>query len=110
MTWVWIALALIAHEAGHALAVLITRAGKLEGVVFDRRGVGMAWAPRPGISGGARAIVTLAGPAANFIAAGLFWGTDAGFINLIFGAANFLIPLKHADGRRAFEQVRRIPK
>ena len=99
--------ALIVHEAGHALAIILTRAGKLQGVVFHLKGIGVKWEPYSH-DPFKRSVVSLSGPAVNLGLAALF--VIAGFeilafANLVFGAVN-LLPLPGSDGARAYVSIR----
>lgn len=99
--------ALIIHEAGHALAVILTRAGKVQGLVFHLKGIGLKWEPysHDPIK---RSVVSLSGSAVNLGLATLF--IIAGFeilalANLVFGVVN-LLPLPGSDGLRAYGSIK----
>lgn len=99
--------ALIVHEAGHALAVILTRAGKLQSLVFNLKGIGLKWKPHAH-NPIKRSVVSLSGSAVNLGLAALF--IIAGFeilalANLVFGGVN-LLPLPGSDGLRAYVSIR----
>ena len=59
------------HELGHALAVILTRAGKVQGMVLNWRGIGLKWEiychePLK------RTIVPITGPGINLTLAAAF--------------------------------------
>ena len=62
-----IILVYLTHEAGHALAIALTGAGRLKGVVFNLTGVGLRW-EQSDFTAWKLLIVALAGPAANILA------------------------------------------
>lgn len=95
------------HELGHALAVILTRAGKVQGMVINLRGIGLKWEPY-GHEPIKRSIVSLSGPLVNLTLAVFFYGAGLEFLgtaNVIFGVVN-LMPLPGADGLRAFAHLR----
>jgi len=99
--------ALLTHELGHIMAILLTRAGRVEGVVVSWKGFGVKWNPyrHDPIK---RAVVSLAGPGMNLLLAILFYSVGMefwGLCNLIFGLTNLLLPFKQADGYRALRMV-----
>ena len=99
--------AVAVHEMGHALAILSTRAGRIEGIVINLRGIGLKW-DSYGDEPLKRTVVTLAGPLVNLVFAAYFYsmGFDTfGMANLVFGVVN-LMPLPGSDGLRAFAHLR----
>lgn len=100
--------ALLFHEIGHLLAILFTRAGRVEGVVLCKKGFGIKWEPYSH-DPFKRAVISLAGPGMNLLLAGLFYLSGYeywGLCNLIFGLINLLYPSKSADGYRAIEVLK----
>ncbi len=100
-------MALAVHELGHVLAILLTRAGTVKGMVISLKGIGVKWEPYKN-DPYKRSIVSLAGPLVNLSLAVLFFtgGLEVlGLANLVFGAVN-LMPLPGADGLRAYSHLR----
>ena len=98
---------LAVHEAGHALAIIFTRAGQIKRMVVCLKGVGVEWEPY-GYEPIKRSIVSLSGSAVNILFAVIFYsvGLDAlGLANLVFGVVN-LLPFPGADGLRAFASLK----
>ena len=98
---------LAVHEGGHALAIILTRAGQVKGVVLNLRGFGLKWEPY-GYDPAKRSVVSLSGSAVNIIFAIVFFATGLdtlGLANLIFGVMN-LMPLPGSDGLRAFASLK----
>ena len=98
---------LAVHEAGHALAIILTRAGQVKGLVLSLRGIGVEWEPY-GYDPAKRSVVSLSGSAVNIIFAVIFFATGLyalGLANLIFGVMN-LMPLPGSDGSRAFASLK----
>ncbi len=89
------------HEAGHAMAILLTHAGRLKGIAVNWKGIGIKWEPFA-YEPLKRAAVSLAGPAVNMALAIVFFSTGLellGLANLVFGVVN-LMPLPGSDGLR----------
>ena len=100
-------LALAVHEAGHILAIIGTRAGKVQGMVVCLKGIGVKWEPY-GHEPFKRSVVSFAGSGVNLALAVIFYsaGLDLlGMANLVFGFVN-LLPLPGADGLRAFNSLK----
>ena len=98
---------LFVHEAGHILAILLTRAGKVQGMVICLKGIGVKWEPY-GYEPFKRSVVSLSGSVINLAVAIVFYsaGLDLlGMTNLVFGFVN-LLPLPGADGLRAFNSLK----
>jgi Zn-dependent protease len=60
---------LFVHEIGHILAVVLTRAGKIKGIGFDRKGPHILWQPFENCGAGKMMAVSAGGPALNLIVA-----------------------------------------
>ena len=89
------------HEAGHVMAILLTRAGRLKGIVVNWRGIGIRWEASAYVPL-KRAAVSVSGPALNMVLAFLFFSAGLellGMANLVFGGVN-LLPLPGSDGLR----------
>jgi Zn-dependent protease len=98
---------LFVHEAGHILAILLTRAGKVQGMVVCLKGIGVKWEPY-GHDPFKRSVVSLSGSAINLALAIVFYSAGLemlGMANLVFGLIN-LMPLPGADGLRAFNSLK----
>lgn len=96
---------IVLHELAHVLAIKITKAGKVLKLHFSLKGLGIEWEPYDKNNYTKRIIVTLSGSLANLLVAGLCFAgglVDIALANLIFGLINLLLPLRYADGRRAF--------
>gem|GEM_PF-1935278 len=102
-----IAFTLFVHEAGHMAAIVLTRAGKVQGMVVCLKGIGVKWEPF-GHEPFKRSVVSFAGSGVNLALAVIFYsaGLDLfGMANLVFGLVN-LLPLPGADGLRAFNSLK----
>jgi len=98
---------LIIHEAGHALAILLTHAGRIKGFVLNWKGIGVKWSPYS-YEPVKRVVVSLAGSYVNLVLAAVFYiaGFELlGLANLTFGVAN-LLPLPNSDGLRAVAHLK----
>ena len=101
--------ALTVHEAGHILGIIMTRAGKVQGMVACWKGIGVKWEPYA-YEPLKRSIVSLSGSAVNLAFAAAFYGAGLevlGMVNLVFGVIN-LLPLPNSDGLRALNNLRAL--
>ena len=95
------------HEAGHILAIVLSRAGKVQGMVVCLKGIGVKWEPY-GHDPFKRSLVSFSGSAINLALAIVFYSAGLellGMTNLVFGFVN-LLPLPGADGLRAFNSLK----
>ena len=97
---VLVALALIAHELGHALAA------RLFGVRVKEFGIRWTgpYVRRARTTGWREFVICIAGAAVNLILAAAFWKLSHWFalFNLTAGIVN-LLPISHSDGTHALE-------
>jgi len=114
-------LAILLHEAGHCLAMLCY-GERLDAVEFGFYGIHMRCSRKNTGSPGREALVTLAGPLMNLLAAFLFWGTFLCFswdplfyaagTQLSIGIFNML-PVRGLDGGQllfSFLERRLLPR
>ncbi|MDW7739073.1 MAG: M50 family metallopeptidase [Bacillota bacterium] len=97
------------HEAGHALGIMLTRAGRIQGLVLNLKGIGISWEPYAN-EPLKRTFVSLAGPAINLLFAISFFitGQELLFLtNLVFGLVN-LLPLPGSDGSRVLTNLKHV--
>lgn len=95
------------HEAGHILAIILTKAGKVKGLAVNWRGIGVKWETN-GYEPFKRSVVSLSGSVVNLAFAVLFFSVGLemlGFANLVFGVVN-LFPLPGSDGLRALANLK----
>ena len=95
------------HEAGHMAAIVLSRAGKVQGMVVCLKGIGVKWEPF-GHEPFKRSLVSFSGSGVNLVLAVIFYSAGLellGMTNLVFGFVN-LLPLPGADGLRAFNSLK----
>jgi Zn-dependent protease len=94
--------ALLIHEAGHAIACLACGV-EIKRLLVSRRGIGIVRAP----SGpAASAVIAIAGPLANLLAATALQH-DFAFVSLV-NAALQLLPLANSDGTHFVTALRHL--
>jgi len=89
------------HELGHIFAIYLTRAGKVTGYVFNKKGFGVKWEPYA--LDYRLKIVRLSGCLLNLLFAVIFWGELFGACNFIFAACNLILP--GSDGVRCLNEL-----
>jgi hypothetical protein len=105
MLFIGVFIAIILHEVSHLLAIKITRAGEIKKFYIGKKGVGIVWEPFK-FDKKKMIIITLSGSLINLLSAGLFCAgglTEIAAVSFWFGILNLLIPMKSADGYRAYK-------
>lgn len=107
----WVTLAAMIHEMGHYITIAVL-GGRVNYITFSCVGVEMALSARCPLVGLKLALVTLAGPMANFLMALMIWGLGQplGEEGTLFWALNVglgvfnLLPVAQLDGGRLLWQ------
>lgn len=107
----WVTLAAMIHEMGHYVTIAAL-GGKVNHITFSCVGVEMALSARYPLVGLKLALVTMAGPMANFLMALMIWvlGQPLGDEGTLFWALNVglgvfnLLPVAQLDGGRLLWQ------
>lgn len=93
-------IALVLHELGHIL--VITKVGKIERIGVNRKGFFCQWNPATE-KRYLLALVAVAGPLANLVAAGLIADPVFSAVNIMFGLFNLVFP--GGDGTNAVKRL-----
>ena len=98
---IYVLLVFLIHELGHIITIYATRAGKVTGYVFNKKGFGVRW--EPNCFDYRLMMVRLSGSGLNLLFALVFWGELFGMVNFIFGLCNLVLP--GSDGARCRKGV-----
>ncbi len=108
----YIFLVLFIHEIGHAISIILTRAGKIMRLVVNRKGVGIQWYCKDW-NPIKLAIISLSGPFANIAAGLLLYISGEKFLALnsaFFGSFCLLYHSPAGDGYRSFQHLKKYFK
>ncbi len=101
------------HEAGHAIAIFATGAGKVTGIAVTLKGIGICWDQHDPVLPWKLITISLAGPAANIFAAlvAVAAGLPGTFIlsQAVFAAFNMVfVWVPGSDGAKALRYGREV--
>lgn len=100
MSLFYVLIALVIHELGHIL--VISKVGKISKIGINRKGFFCQWDPATE-KRYLLALVAIAGPLANLIAAGIATNAEFAAINILFGMLNLVLP--GGDGTSAVKRL-----